>query len=106
MNMRQFYQKIKDVEDSITSAEVVIVSNETPDGGKAGVKNEVKRLVAARMVAEGRARVATNEEILVYRQELQEGYQRGLEAVNSAKVQLAVLSDSEMKSIRSALKSK
>ena len=100
MNMRQFYQKIKEVEGSILTAELVIVSNDTPDGGKAGVKSEVKRSVASRMIAEGHARIATEEETQTFRRETEEGFQRGQEAIHSAKVQLAVLSDAEMKAIK------
>ena len=106
MDMRLFYQKIKEVEDSIHTPEVVTVSNDTPDGGKAGIKNEVKRSVAARMVAEGHARIASAEEIQQFRKETAEGYQRAQEAISSARVQLAVLSDAEMKAIKSVLKGK
>jgi hypothetical protein len=106
MNMRQFYEKIKEIEDGIKSVEVIVVSNATCDGGKAGIKSEVKRSVAARMVTEGRARLATAEEAQVMRQEVEAAYKRGQEVLNSGKVQLAVLSDSEMKAIKSVLKSR
>ena len=106
MSMRQFFEKIKEIEAGIKSAEVIVVSNETSDGGKAGVKSEVKRSVAARMIVEGRARLATDEEAQVMRQEVEAVYKRGLEVLNSGKVQLAVLTDSDMKAIKSALKSR
>ena len=106
MDMRQFYQKIKEVEESIQTAEVVIVSNTTPDGGKAGVKSEVKRSVAARMVAEGHAHLAAKGEVALFHKEKEECYRRAQDAIRSARVQLTVLSDSEMKAIKSVLKSK
>ena len=106
MNMRQFYEKIKEIEDGIKSAEVIVVSNATPDGGKAGVKNEVKRSVAARMIVEGIARLATEEEAQLMRQEVEAAYKRGQEVLNAGKVQVAVLSDLEMKAIKSVLKSR
>jgi len=106
MNLTQYYQKIKEVEEAIPDAEAVVVRNQTEDGGKAGVKSAVKRAVAARMVVEGHARLATSEEAAAFRQELAAAYQQGLETMQSAKVQLTVLSDGEMKAIRSVLKGK
>jgi hypothetical protein len=58
MDLRAYYQNMRKIEAGITEPVVVIVSRETPDGGKAGVKNEVTRAVAARMIAEGRAELA------------------------------------------------
>ena len=106
MDLRQFYKKIKEFEDGIKTKEVIVVSNETPDGGKAGVKSEAKRSLAARMLAEGRIRLATEEEALRFHQEKEDAYKRGQDLLNSGKVQLAVLTESELKAIKSALKSK
>ena len=47
---------------SLSEPSAVMVSKETPDGGKAGVRTEVSREVAARMIVEGRASVASPEE--------------------------------------------
>ncbi len=106
MDMRQFYQKIKEFELGIKSEEVIVVSTETPDGGKAGVKSEVTRASAARMLAEGRARIATAEEAQSFHQEKEAAYKRWQDILNSAKVQLTVLTDSEMKAIKGALRNK
>lgn len=106
MEMRQFYQKIKELEAEIASEEVIVVSNATEDGGKPGVKSEVKRSVAARMLAEGRVRLGTVEEAQVFQEEKEEAYRRAQEAVSSSRVQLAVLTEAEMKAIKSALKAK
>jgi len=40
---------------------VVLVSHETPDGGKEGLLTEVPKEVAAKMIADGRARLASDE---------------------------------------------
>ena len=45
-----------------TGEHIVMVSLETSEGGKAGVRTEVPRAIAAKLIAEGRARVATEEE--------------------------------------------
>jgi hypothetical protein len=62
MDLRMFYQKMRNIEREISAPHVVVVSAETPDGGKAGVKTEVRRELAAKLIAEGRARLATPEE--------------------------------------------
>ena len=43
MDLRAYYQKMRKVESEIQDPYVVIVSRETPDGGRAGVKSEVPR---------------------------------------------------------------
>ena len=106
MDMREFYQKIKEVEAAISTPEVIVVSNVTPDGGVAGVKTAVKKSLAARMIAEGKARLATDKEAKSYRQENSEAYQASLDAINASRVQVTVLSEQEMKAIKSALKGK
>ena len=106
MDLRQFYRKIKEFEEGIKSEEVIVVSNETSDGGKAGVKSELKRPIAARMLAEGRVRLATEAEAQLFHHEKEDAYKRGQDILSSSKIQLAVLTESEMKAIKSALKGK
>lgn len=55
MDLRVFYQRIREVEAEISEPFVRMVSKTTPDGGKAGVKTDVSRRVAARLIAEGKA---------------------------------------------------
>ncbi|MGH9660803.1 MAG: hypothetical protein ACRD96_19805 [Bryobacteraceae bacterium] len=62
MDLKAYYQKIRETEQAIADEYPVVVSFETPDGGKANVGTEVPRRVAARMIVEGRARLATEVE--------------------------------------------
>ena len=62
MDLRVYYKKIRDVESTLTEPYVVLVSLSTPDGGRDGVLTEATREVAAKQIAELRARVATQEE--------------------------------------------
>jgi hypothetical protein len=55
MDLRAFYQRIRQVESEIREPFVQVVSKATPDGGKAGVKTDVSRRVAARLLVEGKA---------------------------------------------------
>jgi len=66
MDLRIYYQKIRDVESSIAGADAVVVSCSTPEGGRAGVLCEVPRAVAAKLVVDGKARLATEEETRDY----------------------------------------
>lgn len=62
MDLRGYYKKIREIEAKIGDVFAVIVSLESPDGGKAGTQTEVTRALAAKMIAEGQARLATPEE--------------------------------------------
>lgn len=60
MDVRVYYQKVRDVEAKIPGAFAEVVSVATPDGGKAGTITEVPRRVAAKMVVDGSATLATD----------------------------------------------
>ena len=61
MDMRIYYRKIQEKEAELQEDPVVIVSVETPDGGKAGVLTEVSRRNAAKLVVDGYAQIASAE---------------------------------------------
>ena len=67
MNLRAYFDKIRDVEQSLSSEEVVVVSVGTPDGGCPGRVMVLNRSLAARMLVDGRVRLATKEESVSYR---------------------------------------
>ncbi len=67
MDVKAYYQKIREVENQLPAGDVVIVSLDTPDGGRAGRAMEAGRRLAAKMIVDGRARVAAPEEIEVFR---------------------------------------
>lgn len=62
MDLRSYYKKVRDEEAMLKAEHLVVVSLETSEGGKAGVSTEVPRAIAARLIAETRARVATDAE--------------------------------------------
>ncbi|MGA2267703.1 MAG: hypothetical protein ABSH44_04450 [Bryobacteraceae bacterium] len=100
MDLKLYYQKIRDMESKITEAFPVVVSSETPDGGKPGVLTEVTPRIAAKMIVEGLARLATAEEAKAF-SELQAEARRVAEQVAAAaKVQLAVLSTTELNKLK------
>ncbi len=79
MDLRAYYKNLREVEETLTGQHLVVVSLATSEGGKAGVRTDVPRSIAAKLLAEGRARVATEEESLEYylaHEEAREKYQQ------------------------------
>ena len=68
MDLKLYYQKIRDVATQIDERFPVVVSRETADGGKNGILTEVTQELAAKMVVEGTARLATAAEAESFRQ--------------------------------------
>lgn len=104
MDMKVFYQKLRQTEASIGEAHVVVVSLETPDGGRPGVRTEVLRRLAARMVVEGRARLATPEETAEFREQVAEAKRAADQAATASRIQIAVVSESELKTLKSTMR--
>ena len=71
MDLRDYYRTIRRVMAGIKDESVVIVSRETPDGGRAGVRTDVPRELAARLIAEEKADLATAEEAAGFRAEVE-----------------------------------
>jgi hypothetical protein len=100
MDLKQYYQKIRDMESRITEAFPVVVSNETADGGKPGVPTEVTPGIAARMLVEGVARLATAEEAMAFQTAQAEAKRAADQAAAVAKVQFTVLSTTELNRLK------
>jgi hypothetical protein len=100
MDLRQYYQKIRDKESAITEAFPIVVSNETPDGGKAGVLTEVTPGIAAKMVVDGVARMATPQEEKTFRAAQVEAKRVADQAAATAKVQFTVVPTTELNKLK------
>jgi hypothetical protein len=66
MDLKIFFHKVRKLEQEIIDQHVVVVSLETPDGGKPGIWTEVTRENASRLIVDGRARLATKDECADY----------------------------------------
>jgi hypothetical protein len=91
MDMRAYYKRLREAEGQLTGAEFVMVSLATSEGGRAGVLTEVPRTVAARLLAEGRAELATEDAALQFREELREAKQKYDEEEAARQVQVMVV---------------
>jgi hypothetical protein len=67
MDLRLYYRKVREMEATMPTPQVVVASLGTPDGGKPGVITEVPTPIAARMVVDRSARVATDAEAEMFR---------------------------------------
>lgn len=106
MNLRMYYDKIREWEARIGEEFIVLASLETPDGGKVGVKTEAGKRTAARMIVEGRARLATQEETEEFRKEQAAAKAEAERAAAAARVQVAVVSGPELEKLRGGSKAK
>jgi hypothetical protein len=105
MDLRVFFQKLRKIEQEIGDAHVVVVSHETPDGGRAGQLTEVSRHVAAGLILEGQAHLATEEESAQFRADARKALEDAQQRQIAEKVQVNVISDADLRAVRSALRS-
>jgi hypothetical protein len=106
MDMRVFYQKVKKAEEQISEPFVIIASLETAEGGQPGTLTEVSKKVAARWMVEGRARIASAEETREFRAAQLTALKEADLVESASRVQVTVVSDSELKAIKSVLREK
>jgi hypothetical protein len=102
MDLRMFYQKLRKIEQEIADTHVVVVSNETSDGGRQGQKAEVSRSIAARSIVEGRARLATAEEAAEYRAGVETALRAAEQRTVAEKIQVNVITEADLRAIKSA----
>ena len=76
MDLRSYYKKVREAEATLKGNESVLVSLATSEGGKEGVRTEAPHAVAAKLIAEGRARLATEDEANKFRDELAAGREK------------------------------
>ena len=78
MDLQKLYQRIRGIEAEVHEDFAVIVSRATPDGGRAGVMCDVARAVAARLVAEEKADLATEADAAEFRSEVERKWKHGV----------------------------
>ncbi len=100
MDLQVFYKKIRAMEESIKDPSVVLVSLETPDGGREGVRTEVPRRIAATMIVEGFARLATADEARDFQLEKSEAKRAADQLSAASRMQFAVISPNELRRLK------
>jgi len=102
MDLRVFFQKLRKIEQEIVEPHVVVVSHETPDGGRAGQLAEVSRSIAARLILEGYAHLATAEESAGFKGAARKALEEAQLRLMADKVQVNVISDADLRAMKSA----
>jgi hypothetical protein len=102
MDLRAFFQKLSKIELEIVDPHVVMVSNETPDGGRPGQLAEVSRSNAARLILEGHAHLASAEESAEFRAAARKALEEAQQRLLAEKVQVNVISDADLRALKSA----
>jgi hypothetical protein len=100
MDLKLYYQKIRELETKLEDEFPIIVSRESADGGKEGTRAEVPRRVAAKMVVEGLARVATPEEAKKYRDAVEERRKAAEQTAAASRLQLTVISAVDLEKLK------
>ncbi len=100
MDLQVYYKKIRAMEESLHDLSVVLVSLETPDGGREGVRTEVPRRTAARMIVEGGARLATAEEAREFQEQKAEAKRQADQLAAASRMQFAVISPGELRKLK------
>ena len=96
MDLKQYYRKMREVEATLGSQDVLVVSLETPDGGRAGVVSEVSKSTAAKLIVEGRAVVANESESDAFREQQANARKAAQKTEMAKRVQVAIISDSDL----------
>jgi hypothetical protein len=79
---------------------VVVISLETPDGGKPGVATEVSRRNGARRIVEGWAQLASEDEAASFRETQRQAKVLADEMENARRMQFTVVPSAEMKNLK------
>ena len=104
MDLRVFYQKIRMCEQEIKEPHVVVVSLETGDGGKPGVKTEVARAAAAKMIVEGKARIADKDEAAEFHRAVALATARREQESQVERLKVNIISDEGIAALKGALR--
>ncbi|MGA2590665.1 MAG: hypothetical protein ABSH32_12170 [Bryobacteraceae bacterium] len=103
MDLQIYYKKIREMEQTLSGPSVVLVSRETPDGGREGVRTEVSRAIAAKMIVEGCARLATAEEAIEFQEQNAEAKRKAEQLAAASRMQFTVISPNELRKLKGAV---
>jgi hypothetical protein len=100
MDLRSYYRKVRDADATLAGEHIVMVSLETSEGGKAGVRTEVPRAIAAKLIAEVRSRAATEDEAREFHEANRAAREIHEQEEAAKRVQVMVIPSHELKKQR------
>lgn len=99
MDVKQYYRKIAETEAGVKDEFPVVISLETSDGGRSGVLSEVPRHTAAKLIVEGRATLATEEQKQQYFQQQVAIRKASEKAELARRLQVAIIADPTLQAV-------
>ena len=105
MDLQIYYRKIREIEKNLSDPSVVVVSQDTPDGGREGEFTEAPRRTAAKMIVEGSARLATEVEATAFRERNVEAKSRADQVAAASRMQFTVVSQSDLRKVKGGARS-
>jgi hypothetical protein len=93
MSIRDYFRKLLAIQAGLAAEWVVLVSQETADGGQEGRFVEVSRETAAKMIAKGAARIASDLETRAHREQMQREAEQARAEAEASKLRLTVTTD-------------
>jgi hypothetical protein len=95
MDVRGYYRKLREKANELPEGDLAVVSEVTPDGGKAGVLSVVSREIACRLLVERRARLASVEEVEAFEAEQREARKAWQAALEAERIQIQLITGLE-----------
>ena len=100
MDLQVYFKKIRAMEESLKNPSAELVSLETQDGGREGVRTEAPRRTAARMIVEGAARLATAEEAREFQEQKAEAKRQADQLAAASRMQFTVVSPNDLRKLK------
>jgi len=100
MDLQIYFKKIRALEDGLKDPSAVLISHETQDGGREGVRTEVPRRTAARMIVEGSARLASAEEAREFQEQKTEAKRVADQLAAASRMQFTIISPTELRKLK------
>lgn len=101
MDLKVYYRKMREIEAGLPEGDVVVASLETPDGGREGVFNEVSRSLAAKLLVEAKARLASDDEAAAFKKSVRERSLKAKEETVTNKLQVEIVGERRTRSRKS-----
>ena len=100
MDLKIYYQKIRDQRSAIPEEFPIVISADTQDGGRRGTMTEVTRDLAAKLLVDGIAHLASPEDAAGYRERQKRERKTAEDERAASKVQLTVVPKEFLEQVR------
>jgi hypothetical protein len=93
MDLKKYYAELQEKEASLEGKDLYVVSLATSDGGKAGIFTQVAKRLGCQLMVEGKARLASKEEVEAYENEQAEARASIESQAFASRIQVQLVTD-------------